>query len=91
MLKALLYFVILFHFVVIFTVISSFFVLPFKAPWYIAVPLMIYIFYLVTTRVDCPLTNFENFIRSKLGMRKISGFVGFYMYRPIKKFLRTKR
>jgi hypothetical protein len=75
---------------VLFAVVFSFFVLPFMAPWYIATPLMVYITSLITTRVECPMTNLENSIRGRLGMRKIGGFVGHYMLRPIRKMRKPK-
>jgi Protein of Unknown function (DUF2784) len=79
------------HFAFVFLVVASFFVLPFKAPWYITAPLMAYIAYLITTRVDCPLTRLENYLRGLLGMKKIGAFVGHYMVRPIKIALGMKK
>lgn len=72
------------HIFLVIAVIISFFVLPFFASWYIAVPCMTFIWFFSTTRVDCQLTNLENFIRKKLGMKKIGGFVGHYYIRPAK-------
>jgi len=73
-----------FHIFLVIAVIISFFVLPFLASWYIAIPCMTFIWFFSTTRVDCQLTNLENFIRKKLGMKKIGGFVGHYFLKPIK-------
>jgi len=90
LLQYLLWLLVVIHFAIIGTVVAAFFVLPFKADWSVAAPLMVYITYLLTTRVECPLTNLENFLRTKLGKKKITGFVGFYLYRPVKKFLLKK-
>lgn len=87
----LFYLVVAIHFFVIFGVVAAFFVLPFKEDWYVALPLMTYILYLLTTRVECPLTNLENYLRQRLGMKKIGGFVGHYIKRPIKVALGIKK
>jgi hypothetical protein len=59
----------------------SFFVLPFKEPWYVAVPCVSVIFFLTFNRGTCPLTSLENFFRKKLGLPQIRGFVGHYILR----------
>lgn len=89
--QLMLYLVIVFHFLIVFAVVAAFFVLPFKQNWEIAVPLMVYISYLLLTPVDCPLTNLENFLRHKLGMKRIGGFVGNYFLKPIKIYLGIKK
>jgi hypothetical protein len=63
----------------------SFVVLPFRAPWYVALPLMTFMFSFTTTRVQCQLTNLENYLRLRLGKRRIRGFVGHYFLRPARK------
>lgn len=63
----------------------SFVVLPFRAPWYVALPLMTFMFSFTTTRVECQLTNLENYLRLQLGKRRIRGFVGHYFLRPARK------
>ena len=35
--------------------------------------------------LDCPLTNLENHLRKKLGMKRIGGFVGHYFIKPIRR------
>lgn len=72
------------HIILVIMVVVSFFVLPFLAPWYVAIPCMTFIWFFSTTRVDCQLTNLENYIRRKLGLKKIGGFVGFYFLKPAK-------
>lgn len=78
------YSLVVFHIILVILVIISFFVLPFLSPWYIAVPCMTFIWFFSTTKVDCQLTNLENFIRKKLGMKRIGGFVGHYFLKPLK-------
>ena len=68
------------------------FVLPFMAPWYISLPLMTWVFNLTFTRmVDCPMTKLENKLRRELGMREIKFFVGHYITWPIKRKFRARR
>jgi hypothetical protein len=78
------------HIALVIGVLAAFFVLPFYEPWYVALPLMTFIWFFSTTRVECKLTNAENELRGKLGMKKIGGFVGHYFIRPIKKIKRKK-
>lgn len=77
------------HIILVITVATSFCILPFFAKWYIAVPLMTFIVFFSTTRIECQLTNMENKMRKRLGLKRIGGFVGFYFLRPIKKALKT--
>lgn len=84
------YILIVFHYLVVVAVGTAFFILPFYANWYIAIPLMTFVFFFATTRVDCQLTNLENVMRKRLGMRKINGFVGHYFLKPIKKAIFKK-
>jgi hypothetical protein len=72
------------HFVLVIAEIASFFALPFLADWYIAIPSMTFLFFFTTSRNDCQLTNLENLMRRRLGMKRIGGFVGHYCVRPIK-------
>lgn len=80
----LFYSLVIFHIFLVITVILSFFILPFLAPWYIAVPCMTFVWFFSTTRVDCQLTNLENIMRKRLEMKRIGGFVGFYFLKPCK-------
>lgn len=79
------------HMIILFGIVLSFFILPFAAPWYIALPLCVFIVHLCTTRIECPLTNLENVIRQKLGKKRIGGFVGHYFVKPIKRFTKQER
>jgi hypothetical protein len=78
------YVLVIVHVGIVLAFITSFFVLPVLAPWYIAVPCMTFIWFFSTTRVDCQLTNLENVMRKRLGLRRIGGFVGHYFLRPAK-------
>ncbi len=79
------------HILLVIAFFTSFFVLPFTAPWYVAVPCMTFIWFFSTTKVECQLTNLENSIRKTLGMKKIGGFVGFYFLKPIKLIILKSR
>lgn len=81
------YVLVVLHIILVIGVFSSFFILPIYTSWYIALPVMTFIWFFSTTRVECQLTNLENAIRKKLGMKKIGGFVGFYFMRPIKRHI----
>jgi hypothetical protein len=67
--------------------VTAFLVLPFVAPWYVATPLMTFLFFFMTTRQECQMTNLENRLRERLGKRRINGFVGHYLVRPVKRRL----
>ena len=79
MLRMALYGVILFHFVLVFGMFISFFVLPFRADWSVALPLCVIIVNFMLARIHCPLTDLENVLRGRLGMPKIKGFIGYYI------------
>jgi hypothetical protein len=73
------------HWLLVVGFVLSFVMLPFRAPWYVALPLMTFMFSFTTTRVQCQLTNLENYLRLRLGKRRIRGFVGHYFLRPARK------
>ena len=75
------------HMALLITNVAAFFVLPFQAPWYVAWPLMTFIWFFSTTRVQCRLTELENHLRRSLGLRLIGGFVGHYLLRPLRRLL----
>lgn len=79
------------HIILVIGVVLSFFILPVYAPWYIAMPVMTFIWFFSTTKVDCQLTNLENAIRTRLGMKKIGGFVGTYFKKPLKLLMMQRR
>lgn len=44
-------------------------------PWYISVPLVVWLLNLMTMPVRCPLTLLENYLRTRIGIPTIKGFV----------------
>lgn len=78
------YILVVLHVILVFGELGSFFILPFYTPWYVALPTMTFIWFFSTTKVECKLTNLENVMRKRLGMKKIGGFVGHYFLKPIK-------
>jgi hypothetical protein len=87
--KAFLWGIIVGHAVVIVGNIVSIFILPFFAPWYIALPIITLLINLMFGATDCPLTRLENRVRRRLGMKEIKYFVGHYFVWPLKKHLKS--
>lgn len=88
MLRACLYLVVIFHFMVVFTNIAAALVLPFTSlimdwPFWFTVllvtPIESLIITLTFSREQCPITRLENVIRRRLGLREIGGFIGYYL------------
>ena len=88
--KIALYSLITFHHFVITVNIVAFFILPFLYPLLVWMPLNSFILTVTFTREICPLTRLENYIRTSLGMPRIGGFLGHYIVRPVKSFLKRK-
>ena len=86
--KILLYSLVTFHYFVITVNIVAFFILPFLYPLLVWMPLNSFILTVTFTREICPLTRLENYIRTSLDMPRIGGFLGHYMVRPVKKFIK---
>lgn len=60
--------------------VAAFFVLPFKTPWFVALPLCSFIVWVTFVHeVQCPLTRLENLVRRRLGIQPISGFLSYYL------------
>jgi len=75
--------VVLFHAGIIASNILAFFILPFAADWFVAVPCMSAILFLTLARgITCPLTDLENSMRRRAGLKRIGGFVGYYFIKP---------
>lgn len=85
--KLALYFVVVVHFVLVLAMLMSFFVLPFMEPWYIALPIDVFLVFLVTNPIACKITELENWLRQKLGMKRIGGFISHYIVKPLKRNL----
>jgi len=96
-LKVALWVLIVVHYLLVCGIVISFFVLPIMAlkgavPWYVALPCMTFIWFFSTSKVECKLTQLENYIRKTLGMKQIGGFVGHYFKKPMRKlFLRSTK
>lgn len=90
MLKLFLYFVIAFHMAVVVLNLAIVFLIPFKEPWYVALPIETLIINLMFSPIPCPLTRLESKIRIRLGMPEVKHFVGHYIIHPIRKQLRKK-
>jgi len=88
--KISLYSLVTFHYFVITVNIVAFFVLPFLYPLLVWMPLNSFILTVTFTREVCPLTRLENYIRTSLGMPRIGGFIGHYLVRPVKNFLKNR-
>ena len=86
--KISLYSLVTFHYFVITVNIVAFFILPFLYPLLVWMPLNSFILTVTFTREICPLTRLENYIRTSLDMPRIGGFLGHYMVRPVKKFIK---
>lgn len=73
--KLILYGIVALHYVLFFFLIASIPMLLIYEPWYVSVPVVVWLINLATLPVRCILTTWENRIRTKLGMPKINGFV----------------
>ena len=64
------------HWTFLLLTLTSFFLLWALEPFYIALPLSIWIVHLGFSRtLDCPWTRLENIFRSKTGRKEIGGFI----------------
>lgn len=77
--------VVVVHFAIVGGVFTSFFTLPFLWPIEIWLPLNVLIFNLGCTRGECKLTALENHIRQRLGKKRIGGFIGYYIVKPVRR------
>ena len=81
---------VLIHWVVVIGNFSAFFILTYQGlhpgqiiPWYVALPLCTFIGVISFSRVlDCPLTAYENKLRSQVGLPPIKAFIKHYFIRP---------
>jgi hypothetical protein len=51
-------------------------------PWYVAMPIISFCVYLLTTDVMCPVTRWENAVRRQLGWPELANFTHWYMVCP---------
>jgi len=86
------YSVVTLHILVVLGNALAFFITPFLAPWYEALPICSFILLIsFSQELKCPLTRLENSIRVKLGKKRIGGFVGHYFVRPVRNYFGKKR
>ncbi len=76
--KAALYTTIVIHVVLVLFLAASVPRLFIYEPWYVALPLSVWIMHLAKAPFRCPLTQLENKFRAKLGWPKIHGFINHY-------------
>ena len=63
------------HYILFILLVGSIPYLFLFEPWYVSVPLVVWLINLMTLPVRCPLTTLENYFRVKAEWPKISGFV----------------
>jgi hypothetical protein len=86
--RIVLVFVVVVHFILVILNVCSLFILPFSGlSLWITVPIETYLVNLLFTNTPCTLTNLENRLRRRLGMKEIRGYVGHYL---IKNYFRVK-
>tara|TARA_B100000424_G_C22734198_1_gene397875 strand:- start:201 stop:488 length:288 start_codon:yes stop_codon:yes gene_type:complete len=87
-LKLLFNLLVFFHHVAIITLIASPILLIMNQPFYVWVPLNIWILHLMFSPVlVCPATIWENRLRRILGKKEIKTFFKHYYIEPLKKFI----
>jgi len=89
--KVLLYSIVLFHSFAVLVNIAAFFILPFLYPLWVWMPLNSFIVTVTFTREICPLTRVENYLRTSLGLPRIGGFLGHYLFKPAKHLIKRGR
>lgn len=90
--KLLLVSLVSFHIFVALANLAAFFIIPFVERWYVAIPIMSLILTMSLAKWwRCVLTEWENQLREQLKMRKIGGFLGFYLIYPILRLFGIKR
>lgn len=63
------------HYALVAALAASIPMLAAYTPWYVSIPVVVWILNLFTLPVRCPLTLLENYFREKAGLTKIRGFV----------------
>jgi len=63
-------------------------ILPFVAPWYVALPIITLLGNLMFSPNPCPLTRLESRMRKNLGLPRITHFLKHYLITPIRKQLK---
>lgn len=78
-LKIALYLVVGVHMLIVAAMAASIPMLFIYEPWYVSLPVSVWIMHLAKAPLRCPLTQLENVIRGKLAMPKIHGFINHYI------------
>lgn len=73
--KILLYIVVGSHYILFLALVFSMPFLAIYEPWYVSVPVIIWVLNLMTLPVKCFLTTLENWVRTRAGLPTIKGFV----------------
>lgn len=73
-----LYIVVVVHMVLVAAMAISVPLLAIHQPWYVSLPVSVWIMHLMKAPLKCPLTTLENYIRSELHLPKIRGFISHY-------------
>ena len=79
--------VIVIHHLALFIILVSIPLLFINEPIWISVPLTSWVVHLGCTRVDCPLTKLENYLRRELYLPQIKGFMSHYYKKPYQNFI----
>ncbi len=83
--KTMLFAVIASHMIILAIDLVAIFVLPFIAPWYIAVPIITLIVNLMFSPVSCPLTRLECRMRRSMNYPEVRFFIKYYLLDPIRR------
>lgn len=67
--------IIMIHSLLVAGMVASAVALVIYEPWYIWLPLNVWIINLAILPVRCPLTTLENYVRKKLGLPSINSFI----------------
>lgn len=72
--KILFYMLVAAHYALLLVLAASIPMLLVYSPWYVSIPLVVWIINLFTLPVRCVLTTLENRLRAKIGLPRITGF-----------------
>lgn len=84
-LRLLLWLLVISHHLALWMITLSVPLLFLKEPIWISLPLSAWVMHLGCTRLNCPLTRYENYLRRNLGMPEIETFLRHYYVNRIRK------
>lgn len=67
------------HYILFIVLVGSVPFLFLYEPWYVSIPVAVWLLNLMTLPVRCPLTTLENRVRRELGLKTIRGFVSYWI------------